>query len=66
MPFAVGRKREPGETPPVWETWLAAIVFEDQAITYQEFGQRCQMIATWLKEQGVVMGDRVAFWGVCC
>ena len=23
MPFAVGRKREPGETPPVWETWLA-------------------------------------------
>ena len=39
-----------------------AIVFENQHITYFELAKRCQTIATWLQEQGVVAGDRVAFF----
>lgn len=40
-----------------------ALVFEGTEYTYQRFAQRIRKIATTLRENGVCMGDRVAFLG---
>src|SRR5690554_3136905 len=36
------------------------LVFEDQALTYAEFGSAVGQTASWLKRRGITKGDRLA------
>lgn len=41
-----------------------ALIFEEQRLTYAEFSDRVRRQATLLRENGVCVGDRVAFLGL--
>ncbi len=41
-----------------------ALIFEDQEITYEEFGDRVRRLSSVLKSGGVCVGDRVGYLGL--